>query len=347
MNTSIFNNAWLINAQTYKALIYQARQNGAAGVISMDAKEITMSKSQAYSKSYETINGVAIISLSGVLTKDAFLSAWLPGGTSMRNAGEAFNAALLDTSINSIMLYIDSPGGTVDGTEELASLIYEARGKKPIIAYSDGQITSAAYWIGSAADKIYISGNTVQAGSIGVVAAHVDVSEQDRMFGEKITEITAGKYKRIAGSHAPLSEEGRSYLQEQVDVIYSVFVTAVAKNRNISEKKALAMADGKIFIGQYTVDIKLVDGIAAFDEVLQICSVMETQAAKETIPAALTQTFESMVYSNCQGGMQQQAAFSKAKEAHPALYEDFNRRLKTGQVGELFPGSICGNKIIR
>lgn len=122
---------------------------------------------------YDTVEGVAVIDITGILTKSLSFFSFLFGGTSMRDVADAFIAAMTDEEITSIMLHIDSPGGTVDGTQELADLIFAARGQKPIMAYSDGQITSAAYWIGSAADAIYLSGDTVMAGSIGVVATHV------------------------------------------------------------------------------------------------------------------------------------------------------------------------------
>jgi len=84
-----------------------------------------------------------------------------------------------------------------------------------------------------------------------------------------VTEITAGKYKRIASEHAPLSEEGRQTIQDQVDAIYSVFVDAVAKNRGVSADSVLKnMADGRMFIGKQAVQAGLVDGIATMDQVI-------------------------------------------------------------------------------
>ena len=218
---------------------------------------------------YAIDGGVAVIPVQDVLTKTQTFFSFLFGGTSMRDIADALQTALEDTDVHSIVLDIDSPGGTVDGTEELARKIFEARGEKPIIAVADGMIASAAYWIGSAADKIYIAGQTTEVGSIGVVATHIDVSGQDQMWGEKVTEITAGKYKRIASIHKPLSDEGRSYIQSQVDSIYAVFVESVAAYRGRSVEQILEAADGKIFMGQSSVDAGLVDGMATLAEVIQ------------------------------------------------------------------------------
>jgi signal peptide peptidase SppA len=244
---------------------------------------------------YEVIDGVAVIQINDVLTKTRTFFSWLFGGTSMRDIAAAFQSALEDTDVHSIVLAIDSPGGTVDGTEELARQISAARGQKPIVAVADGMIASAAYWIGSAADKIYIAGQTTEVGSIGVVATHVDVSEQDKMFGEKYTEITAGKYKRIASMHKPLSDDGRAYIQSQVDGIYAVFVETVSANRGRSVEQILEAADGKIFMGQSSVDAGLVDGMATLAEVIQNLKeeyVMDLNELKSKHPEILRAAYE-------------------------------------------------------
>lgn len=214
---------------------------------------------------YEILDGVAVIEVMGVLTKGLSFFSFLFGGTSTRDVSVALAAALKDDAVKSIILHIDSPGGTVDGTQELAGEIFAARGKKPIAAYSDGQVTSAAYWIASAAEKVYLSGDTVVAGSIGVVATHVDYSKNEEMHGIKVTEVTAGKYKRIYSQYAPLSPEGRQTLQDEVDYLYSVFVEDVARNRGVFVEDALAMADGKLFFGKQALEISLADGIITME----------------------------------------------------------------------------------
>lgn len=217
---------------------------------------------------YQIMNGVAVIPIHGVLSKGASFFSFLFGRASMKQIGMAFAAALDDQAVNAILLDVDSPGGTVDGTEELAEQIFQARGIKPIVAYTDGTMASAAYWIASAADKIFISGDTVEVGSIGVVATHIDYSEQDKQYGEKWTEITGGHYKRLASGHKPLSDDGASYIQGQVDYLYAAFVNTIARNRGVDEKRSLAMADGKIFIGTQAIEAGLVDGVSTFSDLV-------------------------------------------------------------------------------
>lgn len=217
---------------------------------------------------YENIQGVGVIPINGVIAKRMNLFSEISGGVSTQLIARDFKEAMNDRKVKAVLLDIDSPGGAVDGTQDLANLIYQSRGKKPIAAFTDGMMASAAYWIGSAANEIFISGDTTQVGSIGVVASHVDVSKAEERSGMKTTEIVAGKYKRIASRYAPLSEEGQATLQEMVDYLYGVFIGDVAKHRGVTEEDVSKMADGKVFIGKQAKEIGLVDGIMSFDDLV-------------------------------------------------------------------------------
>jgi len=258
--------------------------------LSATSEALVKSADAVVEPGYENQGGVAVIPIMGVLTKNP---DWWEDGTAMNNVKAAFRAAVDDPSIHSIVLFIDSPGGTVDGTQELASVIEGARGQKPVIAYTDGMMASAAYWIGSAADKIYISGDTVDVGSIGVVCAHIDISKLEDRFGVKVTEIYAGKYKRIASEHAPLSDEGRASIQDRIDTFYGIFVDNVARNRGITVEKALEMADGKLFIGQSAVDIGLVDGKATLEQI--ISNLQEEHMTQEELKSKHPSIYQAII----------------------------------------------------
>lgn len=232
--------------------------------------------------SYQVVNNIAVIPIHGIMAKRANLFTQISGGVStelaMRDIGEALN----DSDVKAIVLDIDSPGGTIDGTLELAEFIFEGRDKKRIVAYSDGLMGSAAYWIGSAAHEIYISGDTVQTGSIGVVAKHVDYSKAEEQMGIKTTEIYAGKYKRIASQYEPLSKEGQQNIQEMVDYLYSVFVDSVAKYREVTTEEVLQnMADGRIFIGKQGITAGLINEISTLDKLTG--TILQTQVQNKDI----------------------------------------------------------------
>ncbi len=219
-------------------------------------------------KAYSVQDGVAILPIEGVIAKRANLFSQISGGVSTELVGRDFRDALADPAVHSIILTIDSPGGTVDGTQTLADLI--ASSTKPVVSLASGTMASAAYWIGSAASSIYITDSTTVVGSIGVVATHQDVSKAQAAQGIKTTEIYAGKYKRIASSYEPLTKEGKQVMQDQVDYTYGLFVEAVAKQRGVSTDTVLQnMADGRIFIGQQAIDAGLVDGVSTLDVLVQ------------------------------------------------------------------------------
>ncbi len=242
-------------------------------------------------RGYEVIDGVAVLPITGVISKRMNLFAQISGGVSTELVARDLKAAIADPAVKAIILQIDSPGGTVDGTETLANLVREARATKPTVAFADGMMASAAYWIGSAASEIYISDSVAQVGSIGVVATHQDISAAEAARGVKTTEITAGKYKRAASQFAPLTESGRQTIQDQVDSIYSVFVQTVADNRGVSVEAVLQdMADGRVFIGRQAIDAGLVDGVSTLDALI---AKLSQQGAGAMVtarkPAAITQ----------------------------------------------------------
>ena len=219
---------------------------------------------------YIVHSGVAVIPVSGVIGKKMNLFSNISGGASTQLVERDIKAALADTSVNSILLHIDSPGGTVDGTQTLADAIRAAGEQKPIMAFADGTMASAAYWIGSAAHQIVASSSTTQIGSIGVVTSHTDISGAEAAKGIKTTEISAGKYKRLASRHAPLSKEGEALLQDQVDQLYSIFVDAIAENRATTSERVLTdMADGRVFLADEARTRGMVDYIASLDATIQ------------------------------------------------------------------------------
>lgn len=216
---------------------------------------------------YTVQDGVAVIPIEGVISKRMNLFSFISGGVSTQALLQSLSDAQADGSVHSIVLPIDSPGGEVDGTQVAANAI--AASTKPVVAFIDGLGASAAYWLASQADQIFIADDTTWVGSIGVVTAHTDRSKADEKSGVKVTEITAGKYKRIASSRAPLNADGQQTLQDQVDHVYSVFVDDVATGLGVPVETVLSdMADGRIFIGQQAIDAGLVDGISSLDAII-------------------------------------------------------------------------------
>jgi len=244
-------------------------------------------------ESYKVRDGVAILPVFGILDKRMNMFMQFSGGTSTQLLIRDFQAALNDSAVEAILLDVDSPGGAVDGTKELADLILSAREQKPVVAYANGLMASAAYWIGSAALAI-VAPETAEIGSIGVALMHYDYSAADEMEGIKRTVITGGKYKRIASDEKPLSKEGRDYLQAMVDEYYALFLEAVARQRGIDpETVHERMGDGRIFLGRKALKAGLIDKLGNFNTALALAREkggrMDLQTLQEKHPDLFAQ----------------------------------------------------------
>jgi len=209
-------------------------------------------------------HNLAVIPVQGTIKKKNYGLAALSGARTTVDIANDVKNALEDSSVDGIILDVDSPGGTVAGTKELASFIADANKQKPIVSYANGTMASAAYWIGCAASKI-VAYDTAQVGSIGVIMSHEDWSKAEEQVGVKVTHVFAGKYKAYGNSNEPLTEDSKAYLQEKVDAYYTLFVNDVAANRSIEVSDALKMADGKVFIGEQAKQIGLVDAVGGIE----------------------------------------------------------------------------------
>jgi ClpP class serine protease len=211
-------------------------------------------------------DGVAILNVDGPLFKRANLMTMFCGATSYDVLRRDLQAALDNASVRAILLNIHSPGGEAAGTSELAQAIFDNRGKKPIHAYAGDQAASAAYWIGSAAEKFWI-GPAAALGSIGVRAGIQDTSGRDEARGVKNYEFVSSQspFKKMDLS----SKQGRDRVQARVDAMAAVFVETVAKNRGVSVAHVLeAFGKGDVLIGKAAIDAGMADGFGTFESVL-------------------------------------------------------------------------------
>jgi signal peptide peptidase SppA len=173
-----------------------------------------------------------------------------------------------DESVGAIVIDIDSPGGSVFGTPELADEILKARGAKPIIAVANSNADSAAYWIASAADEI-VGTPSSMVGSIGVWTMHVDFSKMDERVGMKVTYVSAGKYKVEGNEYEPLGEEAQAALQARVDEYYGMFVAAVAKGRGVTASAVRnGYGEGRVVTAKQALALGMIDRIGTLGQTL-------------------------------------------------------------------------------
>ncbi|MCC3862672.1 S49 family peptidase, partial [Emcibacteraceae bacterium Y4] len=194
------------------------------------------------------------------LFRYANLFTQISGASSYELLARDFTTALENPDVQAIVLNIDSPGGEVNGCAELADMVYEARGRKPVIAYASGDAASGAYWIAAAADEIVVS-KTSALGSIGVVGVYQGGKDTDTV------EVVSSQspFKRLD----PGSDEGRARLQKRIDAMAGVFVDAVAKYRGATAAHVQEhYGSGDVFIGGDAVSQGLADRVGSFEKLL-------------------------------------------------------------------------------
>lgn len=234
---AVYGQPWMIERRTFDTIDELLQFRMAGGLLSDEeirGRLIAAAATNGPRSGGRQAQGVAVIPIYGVLANHAG-DLRSSGATSVDEIRADFRDALANEDVGSIVFDVDSPGGSVDGIEELAAEIRGARGRKPMAAVANVQMDSAAYYLGSQADEV-VATPSGRVGSIGVLMAHRDVSKQADTRGEKTTLISAGKYKAEGNQYEPLSDEARAFAQTQVNEYYDMFVAAVAKGRGVTEQ---------------------------------------------------------------------------------------------------------------
>jgi signal peptide peptidase SppA len=211
---------------------------------------------------------VAVIPIRGVIAHRMGSMDDSSGGTSTERIGKMLAQVASDPNIRAIVYDVDSPGGTVQGVQELAAQMFALRGLKRQVAQVNATACSAAYWLASQCDEI-VSIPSGVTGSIGVYSAHQDMSAALEKEGVKVTLISAGKYKVAGNPFEPLSEDERAVTQARVDDAYGQFVKDVARGRGVTPAAVRGgYGEGRALEAKAAKAAGLIDRIATMDETL-------------------------------------------------------------------------------
>jgi signal peptide peptidase SppA len=212
---------------------------------------------------YDLIDGgIAVVQIVGSLMKG---KSSFGESTSTVEAKSAIRDATRNPLVEAIMLLVDSPGGTVAGTSDLADEVSAAGKLKPTAAYIEDLGASAAYWVASQAGFIS-TGATGLVGSIGTYMQVRDSSEAAKMAGVRVHVIKAGDLKGIGTPGTPLTINQRDELQRMIDAVNDVFTRSVAKGRRLNQTRLAEVATGGIFVGHSAKSAGLVDAVESLDQ---------------------------------------------------------------------------------
>ena len=181
---------------------------------------------------------------------------------------DSIDTMISDEHNKGIILFLDTPGGSVFASDELYFKIrkYQDETKQPVYASMQSMCASGGYYISAPCDKI-VANRNCWTGSIGVTLGTMfDVSELLDTLGVKTVTITAGENKAMGSSYEPMTKEQKQILQDVVDEAYEQFVGIVAEGRDMKVNDVKKLADGRIITAYQAVDYGLVDEIGTFEE---------------------------------------------------------------------------------
>lgn len=208
---------------------------------------------------------VAVIRVAGVLMKQV---SSMSAGSSTVQLRRDIRQAAADPDVSAILLAIDSPGGTVAGTDDLAADVLAARQRKPVWAHIDDLGASAAYWIASQAERVTANSTTALVGSIGTIATVYDLSGMAEQQGIKALVFSTGPLKGAGVEGTAITPEQAVYFQGLVDSAQKSFDSAVKKGRGLSAKQLEDVRSGAVFAAEDGLARKLIDGIQSIDATL-------------------------------------------------------------------------------
>lgn len=212
---------------------------------------------------------VAVIPIYGPITPRSSLMEQTSGGSTAETIRDDFRAALADADVDGIVFDVDSPGGVVEGIDELAAEIRGARGQKPVAAVANHMAASAAYWAVAGVDEL-VATPSASVGSIGVFTAHQDVSAAMEREGVVTTLISAGKYKTEGNQYQPLGDEARTAIQEQVDAWYATMTSSIAKGRGVPvDTVRSSFGEGRTLMARKALDRGMIDRIDSLDNTIR------------------------------------------------------------------------------
>ena len=257
----------------FASILRRWSQGGVADAATMESIQADK-QSRVDKRTNNTAAGsgsIAVIPLYGVVTQRGNMMDDIsgPGSTSTQRFTQALRDAIADPAVGSILIDIDSPGGSVYGVGELAAEIMQARSAKNIVAVANSLAASAAYWIGCSASEFYVTPGG-EVGSIGVWQAHEDWSKAMEEDGIKVTLISAGKFKVEGNPYEPASQEFIDFQQSRVDDYYGAFTKGVAKARGVGiDQVRKGMGQGRVLGADAALAENMVDGIMTFDDVVK------------------------------------------------------------------------------
>lgn len=261
----VYHEPWLITPGAHSSIVALVESRILNTEFKAEREGVDFCGDKVELPQMEVVNGVAHIPIGGVIGVKLSAFEKGSGAVDVRDVEAEIEEAEERRDVRGIIFDIDSPGGMVSGTPELAERI--AQIKKPNFAFTDGLMCSAAYWIAASCNRIYAT-SSAEIGSIGVYIPWVDSSKAYEDEGYKVKLFKAGKYKGMGYPGTSLSKEQEQLLQNRVDEIAQEFYQQVRTMRGNVEDETM---QGQTFGGKQALSLNLVDELVkSKDEVASL-----------------------------------------------------------------------------
>jgi protease-4 len=203
---------------------------------------------------------VAIIDVSGQIVYGTAAEFSLTGGgasvAASGNIARLINMAARDSQVKAIVLRVNSPGGSVIGSDEIYHALKESG--KPVVAVMGELAASGGYYVSMAAEHIVAHPDTL-TGSIGVISEFTNIQGLYDKLGIKTTVVKSGENKDFGNPSSPFTEQDQKLWQAVIDETYESFVNIIAGNRGMTVAEVKQLADGRVYTGRQALAVKLVD----------------------------------------------------------------------------------------
>lgn len=204
-----------------------------------------------FSKHASVISGnyIARVAIEGVILEDS-------------HRLDVMEKLVKDTNAKAVILYINSPGGTLVGGESLYNVVRDISARKPVVAVMGSLATSGGYMVAVAADHVIAQQGSL-TGSIGVILQTAEFTSLAEKLGVSFENFKSSALKGTPSPFEKVTPEARAALQNMIDDSYNFFVDLVQGRRNIARAELLKLADGRVFTGRQALKHGLVDALGA------------------------------------------------------------------------------------
>jgi protease-4 len=273
-----------VSAGLADTLLHRAELDSLA-IAAVGGRHATLSLNR-YVGRLETLRGnahIALVTAVGTIAEGKSRSS--PGDGDVLGAEtliKALREACNRSSIEAIVLRVDSPGGSAQASDEIWEEVRRCAEKKPVIASFSDLAASGGYYIAVAADTIVAEPGTL-TGSIGAFGGKLNLLGLYHKLGLNVETVSRGRHAEMFSQFKDFTPEEATRFQEQMDEVYRVFLGRVSEGRGLPVSEVDSVGQGRVWTGLSAVDLGLVDVLGGLPEAFEIARSMAGIEASETV----------------------------------------------------------------